>query len=137
MKNFIDPKDVKLRMFRIVMLDVIVILLLAWLITVQVVPLYPTVLIGYPTLLAANFLVIWRASRRRLGLPRKATGIPKLLWFSVALFTTASIVEIVAWTRSPDIRSAVQAIIGTVLAAYAWFLVHYRRRISKDRAELG
>ena len=133
MLGIVDPKDGTLRMFRIVMTDVVVILVFIGLIMLHVVSLYLTVLIGYPTLFAANFLVIWKASRRRLPLPKENLGVPKLLWFAAAAFTTGSVVEIVFWVRSPDIRSTIQALGGSVMAGYFWFLIG----LNKARARQG
>ena len=134
MLDIVDPKNWTLRILGIVILDVVVVSLLSWLTVVHAVPLYPTALIVYLALFVVNFLIIWRASRRQMNLPTKESRIPKLAWFGVAAFTIACIVQLVYWIREPDIRSTTQAIIGILLAGYAWFLVYRVSRVNKDQA---
>ena len=92
MLGIVDPKNWTLRIFWIVILDVVVVSLSSWLTVVHAVPLYPTALIVYPTLFVANFLIIWRASRPQIHLPSR---ISKLAWFGVAAFTIGCIVQLV------------------------------------------
>lgn len=121
----------------IVVLDVVVVSLFSWLVVAHAVPLYPTALIVYPALFAANLLVIWRASRGQMAPPTKGIQISRLAWFGVAAFTVGCVVQIVYWFREPDIRSTAQTVIGIVLAGFAWFLVYRVSRFNKDRARQG
>ena len=122
------------RIFWMVVLDVVVISLLSWLTVAHGVPLYPTAVIVYPALFVINFLIVWSASHRETEPPTKGIRISKLAWFGVAAFTVSCVVQIVYWVREPDIRSTTQAIIGIVLAGFAWFLVYRVSRFNRDRA---
>jgi hypothetical protein len=110
MLAIVDPKDGTIRIFRIVIIDTVIISLLTWLIVLHVVPLYPTAVIGYPTLFIANFLIIRKVSKRRPALAKKPSRVPKALRFAALVFTTGTIVQLVAWIRDPDVRSTIQAI---------------------------
>jgi hypothetical protein len=132
-----DANNWTRRILWIVVLDVVVVSLFSWLVVAHAVPLYPTALIVYPALFVANLLIFWRASRGQMAPPTKGIRISKLAWFGVAVFTVGCVVQIVYWAKEPDLRSTTQAIVGIVLAGFAWFLVYRVSRFNKDRARQG
>jgi hypothetical protein len=129
--SILDSKDGTLSIYRLVILDAVIILLLGWLIADNVVPLRPTTLIGYPALLIFNFVFLWKAHCGN-KLPKRTTKLPKRMWSVAVVFTAAAVVEIVYWIRSPDVRSTVQAIGGTALAAWMWYLAVDRRPAKRE-----
>jgi Na+-translocating ferredoxin:NAD+ oxidoreductase RnfE subunit len=122
------PDVAKPRILWIVLLDLIIVSVLTWLLMTHVVSLYPTLVIVYPTLLVINFLAIGRASHRRNSPPRKDGRMIKLAWFAAAVFTAGSIAQIVFLIGEPGIRTTTQALLGMLLAGYAWSLVYRLRR---------
>jgi hypothetical protein len=120
--GIVVSKDGTLSIYRLVILDAAIILLLGWLIGDDVVPLRLTALIAYPALLISNFLFVWKAYREH-RLPKRTKKVSKRTWSGAIVFTVAAVVAIIYWIRSPDIRSTVQAIVGIALAGWAWFLV--------------
>jgi hypothetical protein len=121
----------------IVTSDSVIVGVLTLLIAVHALPLYPTALIAYPALLVANAMIIWTASHRRKGPATKGTRISKLALFGATAFTVGCIVQIVYWIIEPNLRSTIQVAIGTLLAAYAWFLVHRLSKAKQDQVRDG
>jgi hypothetical protein len=119
--SIFDSKDGALSIYRLVILDVAVILLLGWLTGNNGLPLQVTSLIAYPALLILNFVLFWKAYREH-RLPKRTKKLWKRMWFGAVVFTAAAVVEIIYWIRSPDVRSTVQVIIGTALAGWMWYL---------------
>jgi O-antigen/teichoic acid export membrane protein len=132
-----DRENATLGILLSVALDVVVVSLLSWLIVAHVVPVYSAALVALPTLLAANFLIIRRASRRHMDPPASGIRISKPAWFGVAAFTVGAVVQIAYWIKEPDMRSTVQAIVGILLAGYVWFLVYRVDRFNRDRRRRG
>lgn len=127
-----DPKDGMLRIISgLVIFDAAILSLLTWLIVHNIVPLYATALVTYPVLFVANFLVIWRAYTRRKA-EQGTTKLARLMWLPAIVFTGAGVVAIVTWFQNPNIRSTFQAILGTVLAGWMWFLVAYHSRAGRE-----
>jgi len=129
--GFFDLREGTSTILRLIILDAAVLSGLIWLIVHDVVPLYITTLITYPLLFVVNFVVIWRAYGRRQA-PRKRTKLGRLIWLPVIVFTASGAMTVVSWARSPDVRSSVQAIIGTLLAGWMWFLVAYHSRTGRE-----
>jgi hypothetical protein len=134
MLEIICPKDGKVRIFPIIVSNVIVLLLWTWMIMLHVAWLVPTALIVYPTLLIVNVLIIWRASRRATNPPAKAIRVSKLAWPGVAMFTISGVVAVYYWIKEPNLRSTTQAIGAILLAGCCWFLVYRLSRGNKDQA---
>jgi membrane protein implicated in regulation of membrane protease activity len=130
----VDPKNSTRRILWMVVLDVVVISFLSWLTVEHGAPLYPTAVIVYPALFVINLLVIWSAYHRETEPPTKGIRISKLAWFGVAAFTAGCVVQTVYWIKEPDLRSTTQAVVGIVLAGFAWFLVYRVSRFNKNRA---
>ena len=133
----VDPKNSTRRILWMVVLDVVVISFLSWLTVEHGVPLYPTALIVYPALFVINLPIVWSAYHRENEPPTKGVRISKLAWFGVAAFTVGCFVQIVYWVKEPDLRSTTQAVVGIVLAGFAWFLVYRVSRLNKDRTRQG
>jgi len=129
--GILDSKDGTLSVYRLVILDAAIILVLGWLIGNNVVPLRLTALIGYPALLILNFVFLWKAHRER-KLPKMTAKLTKRMWSVAVMYTAATVVAIVYWIRSPNVRSTVQVIIGAVLAAWIWYLTLYPRRAKRE-----
>ncbi len=120
-----------------VVFDVVVISFLSWLTVGHGVPLYATAVIVYPTLFVINFLMIWSVYHRETDPPTKGIRISKLEWFGVAASTAGCVVQILYRVKEPDLRSTTQAVVGIVLAGFAWFLVYRVKRFNKNRARQG
>jgi hypothetical protein len=133
MSGVVDPKDGKLRIYKIVILDVVVISFLTWLVLSHVASLILVAIIGYPTLLVTNVIVIWRASQRRVSLPGKTSYMSKLALFALGLYTIGSVVETYYWVKEPNLITTIKALLGILFAGYGWFLVRYFSRRNKDQ----
>jgi len=129
----VNLKHTMRRILWVVGLDVVVISVLSLLTVGHMAPLYPTALIVYPTLFVINLVIIWRAFRQRNSASATSIRIPRLAWLGLAAFTIGCVVQIVYWIREPDIPSTAQAIVGILLAGFAWFLVYRVTRYNKDR----
>lgn len=136
MFGLVDPADGAIRLWRLVALDAIVMLILCLLFVWHVVSL-SLATVGFPVLLVANVLIIGSALRRSSARPMKGRRIRKLEWLVVAAFTANSLVHIVISIREPSIRSLVQAVIGVVLAAFAWFFVYRVRHADSGKRRKG
>jgi hypothetical protein len=129
--GIVDSKDGTLSIYRLVILDAAIILLLVWLIEDNVVPVRLTSLIAYPALLIFNFVFLWKAYREH-RLPKRTAKLSKRMWSIAVVFTAGAVVEIVYWVRSQDVRSTVQAIVGTALAGWMWFLAMALNRPKRE-----
>jgi hypothetical protein len=125
--GIIDSKGGTLSIYRLVILDATIILLLGWLIADNVIPLRLTALIAYPALLISNFLLVWK-SYRKTRLPKRTKKLSIRTWSGAVVFTAAAVVATIFWIRNPDFRSTIQVIVGIALAGWSWFLVLDLRR---------
>lgn len=128
-----DPGRKNPKILYLVIVDAVAVSLLSWFTVTDVIALYPTAAIASAVLLVINVLILRLASDSQPRYPRKGIEMPKMLWFGVGAFTAGAVVEIAFWVRQPDTRSAIEAIVGIVLAGYVWFLVYRVRRFNKDR----
>jgi hypothetical protein len=122
MLGLIDPDRGTLRLYRLLMLDVIAVALLIAVNVIGHVALYPSVVIGFFGLFVVNFLIVWRVLRQHPS--QRKSRVPGLLWLAAAVFTPAGIAAIVACVRKPDVPSTIQAVIAVLLVGYIWFLVY-------------
>lgn len=122
MLGLIDPERGTLKLYRLLILDVVAVSLLIAINILGHVALYPSIALGFLGLSVVNFLIVRRVRRQQP--PQTRNRVPRLLWLAAVVFTPAGIAATVACVRKPDIPSAMQAVVAVLLAGYIWFLVY-------------
>jgi hypothetical protein len=124
MLGFFDPQTGRLRMWRLVSFDTVVVGTV-WAIVSGAVSGHGIALVAYPTLLLFNAAIVWRASRRwpRSTSPTKVLRTSALAWLGALAFSIGGVAEVVRFCEVPEVATGIQAAMGVLLSAYAWFLV--------------
>ena len=122
----------KVKILRVIAMDVIVIASWTYIIVSRQLSLLPTALIGYATLFVANVVLVLRAVSDGRPKPNESTQPPhKLLWFSAAVFTLGAVAMIISLIGNPNVRTGVQAALATLISGYVWFLLHQETKRSR------
>jgi cobalamin synthase len=135
--NIIDPKTGTLKLFHLLIANLLAVLLLTAVIIGGLVPAYPWGPLASALLFAANVVIVYHAYRQRPRLQPSRARAPKLLWLAAFLFTPAGIVAIVIWMRRTDLPSMIQALVAVLLVGYIWFLVYRLSRRTEKRSDDG
>jgi hypothetical protein len=129
-----DSKKGTLRLVWLLVFDVIAVLFLTGLMMRNLIPARGA---GIASLLLffGNWLVVRRAKPQALELPSNRDRALKLLRLPAVVYTAAFAVAITALVMNPNRFNAGQVIVGSLLAAYIWFLVYRLTRRKKDRLD--
>jgi amino acid transporter len=126
MLGLIDPERGTLRLYRLLILDVIAVSLLTAANVLGRVALYPLVAVGFFVLFVVNLLIVRRAFQQELQRPQRENRVrvPRLSWLAAVAFTPAGIAAIVACVLKPNLLSTIRAVVAVLLVGYIWFLIY-------------
>jgi len=117
----------------LLIMNIAVVSLLTALLVSGVLPIRPWAPLIAFFLMGIDILIV-RQDFRAKGM-QSTKRVPRKLWFAAFLFSGGASVAICRWAVTPSASSAFQAIAGTVLAGYVWFLVVRLRANAESLSE--
>jgi hypothetical protein len=126
MLGLTDPKDPAPRLFRLVAVDVSVVLAVTTLVQLKVIALRPWAVACLLLLFILNFIITRTIFLKAINTSSWIGGAQRarrLLWVPALAFTLAWVVAALGWVRRPDIPSGVGLVVGILITSYIWFLL--------------
>jgi len=130
---------VKKRLYSVIAVGGVTFSIFCWLVALDFLPMFPTLLILPPVLFVAIWLVVRMTAQQSRPVPTEAFGLSKMVWVLIVVFAINFVVQVLNLIRLRNMYSVVQVFGGLLVPAVLWILVYrvgcYNKRQSSQKLE--